>query len=392
MKSALFFWGCTLGCMLNSSCDVNYIADGMLYNRDDINNVKFIIPQDTVVSDDFTRLFVKDVNNNWNTSSLQNFFENDDTIGIFPERGDQIPFILSGLTSPQTTFTFQAEGWGLKTDKSYYAYLPFNRTHNFSDYNNITHIYVNYFGQEVDADMADFSTQRLNMNIQGKKQSYYSYMYSEKGQVMVDGSGNPTGGMFFQMRYLGGFVRLGFAAKAPNWAPDNTPATAKFVLARIVATHPIFHMEGTYALDTVSNNRTTLSQSATAKDIKVTKRGLTNVISVKLDSIQTQYVSNNNRFIVNFACPPVEFSQVIDGQQVKATFYIYDSDCNYYMPINTSTNDINYDVLNGTVISEGNNKNFLTTFKWVGKATPEEMRIEPWDDEEETINSNWNYK
>ena len=51
-----------------------------------------------------------------------------------------------------------------------------------------------------------------------------------------------------------------------------------------------------------------------------------------------------------------------------------------------------YDAFGNTQISNGFCYSYSNDFRFVRKAAPEEMKIEPWEREEESINSNWNYK
>lgn len=329
-----------------------------------------------------TRLFVQDDNYNSANMQTQNYIENDDTIGIFPQAGDQIPFIITGLSSPQTSFTFNSVGWGLKSGVTYYAYLPFERKNNFSNYNNVESVYLNYFGQEMDEEMSDADVQYDNMNYMGKKQSYYSYMYSEP---TVDMTG--TGSLNFQMRYVGGWQFVYFDMGSGDFAPGQTRTNTYFILAKIVATNPIFKVEGYYNLKQVSENRLTLGQVMTSADITPTSRGLTNVITLKLDSIRC--IGSYDDMFLSFAMPPVDYNEIgPDGSPTRCTVYLYDSEFNYYMPY---FGGWNMNALTGK-IEDGYTNTYMGSFKYRGKARPEDVRVEPWDSIPESINSNWNYK
>ena len=68
-----------------------------------------------------------------------------DTVGIFPNEGDQLGFPMSeGAGASVATFT--GGGWSLKESSKYYAYFPFSRT-NFDASDRINNIDVCYIGQ-----------------------------------------------------------------------------------------------------------------------------------------------------------------------------------------------------------------------------------------------------
>lgn len=334
----------------------------------------------SVSSPSSTRLFVKDDNYNMMNMNVQNYIENSDTIGIFPSEGDQIPFIIENLPAPQTSFTFQSKGWGLKSGIEYFAYMPFNRTENFKNYNNVESIYVNYFGQHMDQDMTDSNIQYDMLNYSGKSQSMYSYMYSEPAQDL-SGSGN----LMFQLRYLGGWVFVYCYFPSSSYFPTgyNTSNTT-FILAKLVASKPIFRAEGNYNLKQAGTNRVS-GTHVLPSDIIPTKRGLTNVLSVQLDSVKCGMWDD---LMLSFAIPPVNFSELIDGTPTTCTIYLYDTNANYYLPYD---GNYVYNALAGPV-EDGTGYFYSSDFKYCGKATPEDLKVEPWDSIPEIVNSNWNYK
>lgn len=68
----------------------------------------------------------------------------DDTLGIFPTKGDQVSFPMTGSG---TTFTFDGGGWGLKDRYAYAAYFPFSKANYFRTNKEIL---LDYTGQEQD--------------------------------------------------------------------------------------------------------------------------------------------------------------------------------------------------------------------------------------------------
>ena len=67
-----------------------------------------------------------------------------DTIGIYPNTGDQLSFpIVNGVGT--STCTFDGGGWALKHSTAYTAYSPFNRTYYYADNDNLP---VSMLGQK----------------------------------------------------------------------------------------------------------------------------------------------------------------------------------------------------------------------------------------------------
>lgn len=60
------------------------------------------------------------------TTDFQITWNENDTIGIFPDEGDQIYFSMSGSANNLKT-TFSGGGWALKSNNFYYAYYPFSQ-------------------------------------------------------------------------------------------------------------------------------------------------------------------------------------------------------------------------------------------------------------------------
>ena len=67
-----------------------------------------------------------------------------DTIGIFPEKGDQLPFEMSSGAGTNVA-TISGGSWWLKISEGYAAYYPFSRQNYFTDRGNI---HFSYVGQE----------------------------------------------------------------------------------------------------------------------------------------------------------------------------------------------------------------------------------------------------
>lgn len=97
-----------------------------------------------------------------------------DTIGIFPGKGDQVSFSMSGGSGNVAIFT--GGGWALKKNSTYYAYYPFNRACYAGEHMK-NRIPISLLGQ---TQVGDNNTAHL-----GK----YTYMYSD-GTVPDDGAVN----------------------------------------------------------------------------------------------------------------------------------------------------------------------------------------------------------
>lgn len=71
-----------------------------------------------------------------------------DTVGIYPNRGDQVCFPISTGTDSNTA-SFDGGGWALKSTSKYTAYFPFNKVNYFRDNSSVL---LKYAGQKQTAD------------------------------------------------------------------------------------------------------------------------------------------------------------------------------------------------------------------------------------------------
>lgn len=304
-------------------------------------------------------------------ATYKNYFEHWDTVGIFPTIGDQIPFPLTTipLGTSASSYAFQATGWKLRNDISYYAYWPFSRK-NYADGNNKEHVYVKYFGQTMSKHTCKTSTGNLQINDPEKGldsiHSQYSYMYSLETQA-APGSDN----LSFSMQYVGGIFRFSaYCRDFPSWVNAND---VRLILFQMVSdTDDRFILEGTYDLEDAGQNN--------FANIVPTKRGKSNVLSVRMDSIPfTNILTVGGITLGRFYGLVCVHKLNMSGLKL----YVYDQYWNCYK----------YDYTGSTTINPPNTF-YLTNaqFKYLYTASPDSIKIDPWDDEEETINSNWNYK
>lgn len=310
----------------------------------------------------------------WNSKpGLQNWFYKEDTLGIFPETGDQIPFPLSDVTAEATGFTFHGTGWELVDTLKYYAYFPFSRK-NYKDAENINHVYVNFFGQKQEN-----STATVNNNVNFVRDSQCPYLYMYSLPTVLDPL---TGAMVFKLQYLSGSIR--FQAQLPTSGTGITPADVRIILVKIVSADSAeFVLEGTYDLDSIAKEKETLVAAGVTGEngdpmyITPTKRGKTNVLSLSYDNLAPTVSGTNLRLYGHVLLPKTK----IEG---RLQFNFYDSDLNWWR----------YEYAAGSLSTffGGDTSYMAIRATYVGKATPDDIKVEPWDEEEETINSNWNYK
>lgn len=327
----------------------------------------------TVTESEATRAYIEFPSSvNYNTTALpagvanfySHWFEPDDTFGIFPQVGDQIPFALSNLTAPMTNPTFDGTGWQLRTSYNYYAYSPFSRK-NYVDGVNIDHVYINFFGQKLDS-----ITARTNGGLQvSKYESQYDYLYS------TPTISDPGGNLLFSFYHIAAPVRamLRFLrAGEPNGA--NT----RIRLVKLIAKKPFVTMEGTYDLDSVAAEKAA-GGSNVYPIIRTTKRGWTNVICVEYDSVLVARQNATYDRVYFFVMLPHTDFNVGESYDIVA----WDQDWNRFAYRNMSITKI----LNPPVPLS------LSTIimSYEGQETVP-VKIEPWEAEDETINSNWNYK
>ncbi len=196
-------------------------------------------------------------------STRMNFIESNgtftwaisDTIGIFPNTGDQVSFPIEEGMENLTTVDFNGGGWDLKADATYYAYFPFNRN-NFWGYDAKYALKISFLGQKQNGkDNADFAA---------------TYPFASFGV-------NNNGNVHFRFKQIASLAQ--FSITAPN------PAT--FVKA-ILTTEDggnYFVQEGTFNL-----METTLDEPPT-----ISGKSYGPTIEMALENIST--TSENETFI-----------------------------------------------------------------------------------------------
>lgn len=118
-------------------------------------------------------------------------WDEDDVIGIFPDKGDQVSFAMDEGAGTQTA-TFSGGGWALKSSAKYAAYYP----HVYEN-RNLTAIPVSYVGQ----------TQNGNSNTD----------HIGAYDFMAAGVSTPeNGAVAFDMQHLGALVQLTITVPEPS--------------------------------------------------------------------------------------------------------------------------------------------------------------------------------
>ena len=181
----------------------------------------------------------------------------DDVIGIFPDKGDQVSFAMEEGAGTQTA-TFSGGGWALKSSAKYAAYYP----HVYEN-RDLTAIPVSYLGQ----------TQNGNANTD----------HIGAYDFMAAGVSTPeNGAVAFDMQHLGALVQLTITVPEPS------------TLSKVV-------------LSTVSTNFTrtgTIDLKADTPSITADTRA--NFIEVTLNNVTT--TETNEKVTVYFMTAPVDLT------------------------------------------------------------------------------------
>lgn len=186
-----------------------------------------------------------------------------DTIGIFPDTGDQVSFPVSGQAG-KPTISFNGGGWGLKATSTYYAYYPFDRK-SFWGYNAKNEMKVSFTGQTQDGkNQTDFA----------KRTPFVSYGVNNNGNIHFT---------FWNIASYGVFT-------------VSLPDPGTYVKAVLTTDdgEDYFMQEGTYNLTETTDN-----------DVPtITGLSYGSSISVDLENITT--TSANESFIIYMIIPPTE--------------------------------------------------------------------------------------
>ncbi|MBQ6879527.1 MAG: fimbrillin family protein [Bacteroidales bacterium] len=195
-------------------------------------------------------------------------WDEDDVIGIFPDKGDQVSFAMDEGAGTQTA-TFSGGGWALKSSAKYAAYYP-----HVYDNRDLTAIPVSYVGQ---AQNGNANTDHIGA---------YDFMAA--------GVSTPeNGAVAFDMQHLGALVQLTITVPEPS-------ALTKVVLSSSTE----FTETGTIDLTADTPAITAVTQS--------------NTLEIALNNVTT--TEANEKVIVYFMMAPVDLTD----SELTATIYFDD--------------------------------------------------------------------
>ena len=194
-------------------------------------------------------------------------WDEDDVIGIFPDKGDQVSFAMEQGAGTQTA-TFTGGGWALKSSSKYAAYYP----HVYEN-RDLTKIPVSYVGQ----------TQNGN----GNTDHIGAYDFMAAGVSTPE-----NGAVAFDMQHLGALVQLTITVPEPS------------TLTKVVLTSSTEFTEiGTIDLTAEIPAITAVTQS--------------NTLEIALNNVTT--TEANEKVIVYFMMAPVDLT---DSELTATTYYV----------------------------------------------------------------------
>lgn len=206
-------------------------------------------------------------------------WDEDDVIGIFPDKGDQVSFAMEQGAGTQTAI-FSGGGWALKSSAKYAAYYP----HVYEN-RDVTKIPVSYVGQ----------TQNGNANTDHI--GAYDFMAAS-----VTTPSN--GAVAFDMQHLGALVQLTVTVPEPS------------TLTKVVLTSTTeFTQTGTIDLTAEIPAITAVTQS--------------NTLDITLNNVTT--TEANEKVIVYFMMAPVDLT---DSELTATTYYVNETSSEIELTMN----------------------------------------------------------
>lgn len=195
-------------------------------------------------------------------------WDEDDVIGIFPDKGDQVSFAMDEGAGTQTA-TFSGGGWALKSSSTYAAYYP--------------HVYEN---RDMTAIPVSYVSQTQNGNANTDHIGAYDFMAA--------GVSTPeNGAVAFDMQHLGALVQLTIAVPEPS------------TLAKVVLTSSAeFTETGTIDL--------------TAETPTITADTQSNTFEIVLNNVATTEANEN--VTIYFMVAPIDLT----GNELTITVHFAD--------------------------------------------------------------------
>ena len=183
-------------------------------------------------------------------------WDEEDVIGIFPDKGDQVSFAMDEGAGTQTA-TFSGGGWALKSSAKYAAYYP--------------HVYEN---RDLTAIPVSYLDQTQNGNANTEHIGAYDFMAA--------GVSTPeNGAVAFDMQHLGALVQLTLTIPEPS--------TLKKV-----------------ALSSATEFTETGTIDLTAENPTISTKSQSNTLEIVLKDVNT--TEPNENVIVYFMTAPVDFT------------------------------------------------------------------------------------
>ena len=218
----------------------------------------------TFTADDFEYDIRKKTSFNITPQGAEFQWTENDTVGIFPEKGSQVYFSMSAGSGTKTA-TFDGGGWALKSSSRYAAYYPFKG----DMYLVHTAIPVSYVGQKQ---TGNNSTQHL---------SAYDYMAAVA-------STPENGNVNFNFKHLGCLVQFCV----------DLPQATELASVTFTTDEKVFIEQGT--MDLSSGN------------IEITPTKMQNTFSIGLENVKTE---SGNKAVIYFMVNPLE----LEGQKIQVT-------------------------------------------------------------------------
>ena len=195
-------------------------------------------------------------------------WDEDDVIGIFPDKGDQVSFAMDEGAGTQTA-TFSGGGWALKSSAKYAAYYP----HVYEN-RDLTAIPVSYVGQ----------TQNGN----GTTDHIGAYDFMAAGVSTPE-----NGAVAFDMQHLGALVQLTITVPEPS------------TLTKVVLSSSTEFTE-TGTIDLTANTPTINADTQS------------NTFEIALNNVTT--AETNENVVVYFMVAPIDLTD----NELKATIHFAD--------------------------------------------------------------------
>ena len=218
----------------------------------------------TFTADDFEYDIRKKTSFNITPQGAEFQWAENDTVGIFPEKGSQVYFSMSAGSGTKTA-TFDGGGWALKSSSRYAAYYPFKGDMYLAH----TAIPVSYVGQKQ---TGNNSTQHL---------SAYDYMAAVA-------STPENGNVNFNFKHLGCLIQFCV----------DLPQATELASVTFTTDEKVFIEQGT--MDLSSGN------------IEITPTKMQNTFSIGLENVKTE---SGNKAVIYFMVNPLD----LEGQKIQVT-------------------------------------------------------------------------